>query len=266
MRVEIIYGELANLLGEHGTQELLSRTFGEDALVRTSFPALPAFLDGGIDLVYMGPMTERTQRLVLGLWRSLGDLFRKAIEKGTVFFLAGNALDLTGRTIRYEDGETVEALNLYPFDTFCRRYDRHNEVVCASFNDLPVMGFRSQFTVHTGDAGAYPFLLTAHGSGMNRDTAVEGIHDRNFFATDLLGPFLILNPAFTRRLFSLAGYDGPLPFEEEMKAAAKTRLEDFTETFAQKSKAAKFIQSYLQKESRILDPAVNWAGNEKKES
>jgi len=257
MRVEIIYGELANLLGEHGTQELLSRTFGEDKLVRTAFPALPAFLDDGLDFVYMGPMTERTQRLVLDLWRGQEGRFKKAIERGTVFFFTGNALDLLGRSIRYEGKETVEGLGLYPFDTFCRRYDRHNEVVCASFKEMPVMGFRSQFTTHTGDAAAHPFLLTASGSGMNPETAVEGIHDRNFFATDLLGPFLILNPTFTRWLFNLAGYKGPLPFEEEMVAAAKTRLGDFMETFAKKGKAAKFIQSYLQKENQILNPSAD---------
>jgi len=46
MRVEIMYGELANLLGEHGTQNLLARTFGESNIVRTAFPKRPEFLGG----------------------------------------------------------------------------------------------------------------------------------------------------------------------------------------------------------------------------
>ncbi|HPX93660.1 MAG TPA: hypothetical protein PK646_05670 [Bacillota bacterium] len=256
MKVEIIYGELANLLGEHGSQKLLAQTFGEDHLIRTFYPALPAFLKGDVDLVYMGPMTERTQRLVLELWQGQASRFQKAIEGGTVFFFAGNALDLLGRTIRYEGKETIEALGLYPFDTFCRRYDRYNEVVCASFKEMPVMGFRSQFTTHTGDAGAYPFLQVNYGSGMNPDTPSEGIHDRNFFATDLLGPFLILNPSFTRWLFNLTGFRGPLPFEEEMTAAAAIRLTDFLETYSPKSKAYKLIHAYLRKENQILNPSA----------
>jgi CobQ-like glutamine amidotransferase family enzyme len=252
MKVEIIYGELANLLGEHGSQALLSQTFGEEQLIRTAYPDLPAFFDEPVDLVYMGPMTERTQRLVLELWAGLGPRFREAIDRGVVFFFAGNALDLTGRTIRYEEGPTVDALNLFPFDTFCKRYDRRNEVILASFKEIPVMGFRSQFTTHTGDAGAYPFLHVEHGSGMNTATQTEGIRDGNFFATDLLGPFLILNPAFTRWLFNQAGYRGALPFEDEMEEAAAERLADFNATFARKGKAGKLLQTYLQKEKQIL--------------
>lgn len=96
MKIEIIYGELANLLGEHGSQQLLARTFGEDRLVRTAYPLLPAFFDQELDLVYMGPMTENTQRLVLDLWRGHEEKFRSAIDKGTVFFLPATPLTLPG--------------------------------------------------------------------------------------------------------------------------------------------------------------------------
>lgn len=87
MRVEIMYGELANLLGEHGTQNLLARTFGESNIVRTAFPKRPEFLGGDIDFVYMGPMTEQSQRLVLNAWRGLDDEFRDAIERDVLFSL-----------------------------------------------------------------------------------------------------------------------------------------------------------------------------------
>ena len=54
---------------------------------------------------------------------------------------------------------------------------------------------------------------------MNRDIMTEGIHHHNFFATSLLGPFLILNPSFTLDLFRRLGNKGSHPFEEEMRAA-----------------------------------------------
>lgn len=254
MKIEIVYGELANLLGEHGSQQLLKQTFGDGAIIRTPYPQLPAFFEGRADLVYMGPMTERTQRLVLDLWRDHKEAFEREIKRGTFFFFAGNALDLVGRTIRYEDEETVEALGLYPFDTYCRRFDRENEVVLASYQDQPVMGFRSQFTRHTGDAGAFPFLDVRLGSGMNRDIRTEGIHDHNFFATSLLGPFLILNPSFTLDLFRRLGYQGALPFEEEMRAAEALRLEDLARSLGKKRGLGYFVQSYLEKEKEILTP------------
>lgn len=255
MKVEIIYGELANLLGEHGTQALLSKTFGPENIIWTPFPKKPACLTEAIDLAYMGPMTERSQRLVLSHWMDDRDLFLQAIEKNRIFFFAGNALDLTGRTIRYEGGDTVEALGLFPFDTYCRRYDRHNEVVYATFNEMPVMGFRSQFTTHTGDSSAYPFLKVESGQGMNKMTRDEGVRYKHFFATSLLGPFLILNPDFTRWLFRQAGFSGPLPFEEDLQVAARARMEDFAASLAKNHKLARLVRSYLEKEKWVLHPS-----------
>ena len=256
MKIEIVYGELANLLGEHGTQQLLARTFGEDLLIRTSFPKLPRFFESDVDFVYMGPMPERVQRLVLERWQAHRDRFREAIDKGTVFFFAGNALDLVGRSIRYIEYETVEALSLFPFDTICRRYDRQNEVIGATFNELSVMGFRSQFTTHTGDAGKHPFLQVQHGSGMNPDISTEGIHERNFFATSLLGPFLLLNPAFTKGLFRQFGFHESLPFEEDLLKAEELRRLDFANSFGKTLKTPPFLRSYLKKESQILEDVL----------
>ncbi len=234
MRVEILYGELANLLGEHGSQNLLLRTFGKENVIRTSFPDPPAFWDGGIDLVYMGPMTEQTQALVLDKWRDHKEAFRKAIDRGVAFFFAGNALDLVGRSIHYEEGDTIEALGLYPFDTHCHRYDRHNDVVRGHFQQMEVMGFRSQFTSHTGDTKSFPFIQVTHGPGMTQGESLEGIRDNLFFATSLLGPFLVLNPHFTKWLFEQVGYEGLLPFEENLFNAYEWRKKDFDETFEKK--------------------------------
>ena len=37
---------------------------------------------------------------------------------------------------------------------------------------------------------------------MNKETVNEGIRDHNFFATYLVGPFLVLNPLFTKYLLN----------------------------------------------------------------
>ncbi|MGI6158050.1 MAG: hypothetical protein ACOYH4_06245 [Saccharofermentanales bacterium] len=253
MKIEILYGELANLLGEHGTQMLLSETFGEARIVRTPFPAQPAFMTDDIDFVYMGPMTERTQRLVLDRWRPWASAFRDAIERDVTFFFVGNAMDLVGRTIRYEDGPTVEALGLFPFDTTCRRYDRDNAVVRGVAGDIDVMGFRSQWTEHTGDAGAHPLIDITYGHGMNPDTQAEGIRYRRFLATDLLGPFLIMNPAFTRRLFQTLGHDGPLPHQAVLEKAAEARMRDFDRSFQSWRKSRAAVRAFRTREQRVLE-------------
>ncbi|NLC40532.1 MAG: hypothetical protein GX763_06405 [Clostridiaceae bacterium] len=234
MRIEIIYPEIANLLGEHGTQQLLQKTFADEEIICTKFPDLPQFFTNKIDFIYMGAMTENTQALVLDLWRPYAGDFRQRIDNGLVGFFAGNALDLLGRNIVYEDADTIQALGLYPFDTLCKRFDRKNEIVRGKFHEFEVMGYRSQFTTHTGDSSAFPFIEVINGSGMNPAVKTEGVADKNFFATSLNGPFLILNPEFTKWLFSLFGYRGELPFEADLMAAADLRREDLSRRFDKK--------------------------------
>ena len=113
MRIEIIYPEIANLLGEHGSQQLLQRTFADEEIICTKFPDLPQFFTSKIDFIYMGAMTESTQALVLDLWRPYAGDFRQKIDNGLVGFFAGNALDLLGRNIVYEEADTIQALGLY---------------------------------------------------------------------------------------------------------------------------------------------------------
>lgn len=232
MKVEILYGEIANLLGEHGTQNLLVQAFGESNIIRTPFPKRPAFLSGDVDFVHMGPMTERSQRLVLDRWRGLGDDFKDAIDRGVMFLFTGNALDLVGQTIEYEHSETIKALGLFPFDTLCRRYERRNEVVYGNFQSMDVMGFRSQFTTHRGDLHDYPFIKLTFGDGTIPGSQIEGIHKNRFFATELLGPFLILNPHFTKWLLSLIGFKDRLPFEDVLVGGYDIRKKDFSEAFS----------------------------------
>ncbi|MDD2426643.1 MAG: hypothetical protein PHR37_02990 [Eubacteriales bacterium] len=231
MRIEIIYPEIANLLGEHGTQQLLQQTFAAEEIICTNFPDLPVFFREDVDFIYMGAMTENTQALVLDQWRPYAKDFRQKIDNGLTGFFAGNALDLLGRHIIYEEAETIQALGLYPFDTLCKRFDRKNEIVRGRFRDFELMGYRSQFTTHTGDSSVYPFIEVINGSGMNPESKTEGIADRNFFASSLTGPFLILNPEFTKWLFSLFGFRGELPFQSDLLAAAELRREDLRHHF-----------------------------------
>lgn len=235
MRIEIIYPEIANLLGEHGTQQLLRECFKDEEIFWTHYPDLPQFFTNDVDFVYMGGMTEHSQELVLELWRPHAGQFRSRIDKGLCGFFAGNSLDLLGRNIIYEEGRTIQALGLYPFDTYCNQFDRINEIVTGYFRDFELMGYRSQFTTHKGDSSAYPFIEVENGSGMNASVRTEGIAEKNFFASSLTGPFLIMNPEFTKWLFSLFAYEGELPFEADLMAAAKLRREDLSRHFDKKA-------------------------------
>ena len=55
----------------------------------------------------------------------------------------------------------------------------------------------------------------------------EGVLKNNFFGTNLLGPILILNPYFTKYLFSLLGYKKKLYLEKEMIEAYEERVKEY---------------------------------------
>ena len=72
----------------------------------------------------------------------------------------------------------------------------------------------------------YPFIKAIDKCvGMNKESKIEGINYKNFFATSLLGPFLVLNPYFVKHLLKLMNCDRKLIFEEQLIKTYENRLE-----------------------------------------
>ena len=102
---------------------------------------------------------------------------------------------------------------------------RHNSLFLGNFEKIKIVGNKSQFTMMYGD-NKYPFIEVHDGCvGMNLNFKYEGIHYRNFFATQLLGPLLILNPYFTDYLIKLKNKDFKLEYKKDIIQNYKNRLE-----------------------------------------
>ena len=95
--------------------------------------------------------------------------------------------------------------------------DRHNSQFIGTFDDITVLGHRSQFSFAYGDFDDN-FIDIQKGIGMNPDTKKEGVRRNNFYGTYSLGPFLILNPLFAKKLMRIMGIDDTLCFEEIVEA------------------------------------------------
>ena len=149
--------------------------------------------------------------------------------KNVIFLITGNAIELFGKEIRDED-RRIECLGL--FDFYSVRYmkrERHNSQFIGHYGDLTMLGHRSQFSFAYGDFDNN-FIDIERGIGMNPDTQKEGIHVNNFFATYSLGPFLILNPYFTKEILGRLGLDQKLCFEKEIIEAYDYRLAELRRT------------------------------------
>lgn len=227
MKIEVLYSELCNLNGDLANMKYLQQCLPTSQFMYTSILDEPKFIKEKVDLIYLGPMSEPTQEVVLKKLELYKNKIKELIENGTTFLIVGNALDLFGNYI-IEDNKKIECLKIFDFYAERHMNDRHNSLCLGKFQKINIVGFRSQFTQIYGDNSENYFVKVERGIGINKDSLYEGIHYKNFYGTYLLGPLLILNPLFTKHLLRNLGVKNPkLKFEKESMDAYKQRLKEF---------------------------------------
>jgi len=105
--------------------------------------------------------------------------------------------------------------------------NRHNSYAVGTYEDIEVVGFKSQFTMMYGDNSKNHFLNLKAGIGINKETKLEGIKENNFIGTYLIGPILIQNPLLTEKILKLMGADNTnIALKEDVMAAYEARLNE----------------------------------------
>lgn len=254
MKIEILFPEFCNLFGDMSNMRYLQKCLPAAEFIETPFDSEPIFLSEPVALVYMGPMTENTQERIIEKLMPHREKIKSLIESGTVFLFTGNAMEILFKSISKPTNEQVEELNLFPIklprlkkDKPCPMTEipalgllpltakrdmmhRHNSTFLGSFNEKPLMGFKSQFTFAYPTENVTGLFGVSKGIGLNSGCNFEGVRKNNFFGTYLIGPLLILNPDFTRYLLKCMGVSEPkIAFEKEAEAAYEQRLKDFKE-------------------------------------
>lgn len=228
MKVEILYPEVANLYGDCYNIEYLQRSVPHAQVVRTDLKTRPAFLSGSVDLVYMGTMTEHAQQLVVQAMKEYREELSSSIEKGQNFLFTGNSLEILGRGIQDVEGEKTEGLGIFRFHTTRDMLHRYNSLYLGKYGDLPVVGYKSQFTQSWYDEPCEPLFVSERGPGFHPGIAAEGIRYRNLRATYVLGPLFVLNPKLMVQMLAEMGCGDVRPaFYEEAIQAYEERLAEY---------------------------------------
>lgn len=228
-KVELLFPEFCNIYGESYNVEYLRRCSDEIEVINTNHMDTPAFVNEDVDMIYLGCTTERKQEQIIGILSQYRDRIIELIDKGVIFLATGNAVEIFGNYIE-DAGRKIDALGI--FDFYSVRYmrrDRHNSQFIGTFDDITVLGHRSQFSFAYGDFDDN-FIDIQKGIGMNPDTKKEGVRRNNFYGTYSLGPFLILNPLFAKKLMRIMGIDDTLCFEKEIVEAYEYRLTELNRT------------------------------------
>ena len=119
-KVEFLYPELCNIYAESYNIEYLSRCCEELEIINTRHGEVPAFARGDVDMIYLGCLTERKQEKVIELLRPYTERIKELIDKGTIFLVTGNAIEIFGKSIE-DAGRIIPALGIFDFDTWTLR-------------------------------------------------------------------------------------------------------------------------------------------------
>lgn len=228
MIAEVLFPELGGLYGDSANVRYLAASAPDMEIVYTDNRSIPRFVSERVDMLILGSMPEAKQAIAAERLQPYVSRLRELIEDDVIVLATGNAMELLGESVI--DGEnTIPMLGLFPFHAKRDTTRRHNSMFLGTFEDMRIVGYKSQFSFCYGGFDSYPFIYVDGGCGNAHDDQWEGLRYRNVFATELLGPLLALNPLFTKYLLRLLGHDDTIAFEEDAMAAYRFRLEHLSQ-------------------------------------
>lgn len=231
IRIETLFPEIANLYGDHANIRYLKLCVPDAEYVEDALSEEPRFVSERPDMLYMGPLTEKKQELVIEKLRPYTARLIQLIEQDVLFLITGNAMEIFFDAIEKEDGTRIEGLGIFHYTAKRRMFHRYNSGIMGMFEDIRLVGFKSQFTHSYGDNSQEYFMQVEKGDGLNRETKYEGIRRNRFIGTYILGPILILNPDFCLHIQKELGVEEPrLVYEEAARDAYEERVRQYEAT------------------------------------
>jgi len=198
MELHIIhfYPDLMSLYGSYANVAVLRRrleALGNAVTVRTVQPGETADLSNA-DFIFMGAGTERAQKFALSDFLRYGEAVKTAADSGVSMLFAGTAMELLGKSITDNQGNTYEGIGLGEFAAvqsekrFVEDVYGHTDLYSEA-----VVGFANKSSLLTGVETP---LLTevALGYGNEGEKTAEGFRYKNVLGSHLTGPLLVKNP------------------------------------------------------------------------
>lgn len=228
MTIEILFPEVCGLYGDSQNVTYLQQTLPDAEFIITTLTGTPYFADNKPDMIYIGAMSEITQRKVIAKLLPLKDRIKELVDANVIILATGNAGEIFTKRIDYITEElSVDALGLFDLTVKTNLFDRYNGKVLGKMNDMEVVGFRSQFSFLYGDNSECYFLKCIRGDGIHRSSNLEGLRIKNLVCTQLLGPILPLNPLFCEYLIGLTGETAVAAHRQAALDAYTQRLQEF---------------------------------------
>ena len=230
MKIEILFNEVCNLYGDGQNVTYLQACLPDAEFIFTSLIDEPYFASNDPDMIYIGSMSEATQRRVIQKLMPLRSRLEELIDASIPILATGNAGEIFAKSIDFVTEKIrTEALGIFDFTVKTDLFDRFNGKVLGEFQDMKIVGFRSQFSFIYGENSNNFFVKCLRGIGINRESQLEGMRKNNLICTQILGPILPLNPLFCEYFIGLTGVPAQAAFRDSAMAAYEQRLKEFSD-------------------------------------
>ena len=228
MTIEILFNEVCNLMGDGQNATYLQATLPDSTFIFTSLTDTPYFAENKPDMIYIGSMTEATQRRVIEKLLPYKDRLEALIAQGLPILATGNAGEIFTKQIDYvTEGIQTEGLGIFNLTVKTDLFNRYNGKVLGQLESMTIVGFKSQFSFLYGNNQDNYFLNCTRGIGINKDSKLEGMRKNNFICTQLIGPILPLNPEFCEYFIGLTGTSATAAFKDAAMDAYHQRIAEF---------------------------------------
>lgn len=222
MNIEILLGEML-LYGDIFNAKLLEQTFPKAKITWTRLGEDPAFAREKQDIIYMGAIPDDQMVGALKWLEESREALAEHLESGRLFLSTGNSGDLFGSE-RITDTGREKMLGFFPYHADQSFEIRYNSWLMGQFGSFDLFGNKSEFSVLFAEDPEAGFIRLEHGLGLNREGKTDGYHEKGFYTTRMLGPFLVLNPLFAEHILSeAAGEAVRLPYRDDMLKAREIR-------------------------------------------
>lgn len=201
LKILHLFPRLLSLYGEYGNVAVLKATLEEKDCAVTICECEDGSADySAYDFIYVGSGTE--DNLIVALQRLMphAQSVKESIESGKVWLATGNAMALFGKTITRK--EEQPAIGAFGYATTIDDSKRFlGDVLTA--NEPATLGFINTSCIYTGIETPLLELYLNKELGSDKKSPADGIREKNFFGSQLIGPFLVKNPHYLKEVYSL---------------------------------------------------------------
>lgn len=207
MQIKILhlYHDFMNLYGEYGNIRLLTKALegkGCEVAVDKKTVTDTAIDFTDYDFIYCSAGTESKRTFALNHLKGFKDSLKSAFDNGKTILFTGNSWEMLGKSITLADGTVLEGINLVDFEVKEQSAKRLTGDIKAKaeFLSTELIGFINKCSsVENVTSPLFTFTMKPESFAFEN----EGIHEKNLFGTQIVGPVLVKNPEFCEYIAEL---------------------------------------------------------------